>query len=92
MTTGRPYAIASRIFRRVPPPIRNGTTSTRLPANHGAICATRPVISTGTGAAAAAARSHGGGSAPTSAIRAPACVRRGAISSSSTWAASTFAP
>ncbi len=45
-TTGFAIAIASRIFSRVPDPMRNGTTATAARARYGRTSGTRPVTST----------------------------------------------
>ena len=42
-TTALPMAIASRIFRRVPPPIQSGTTTVEAFANHGRTSGTEPL-------------------------------------------------
>src|SRR5581483_4911 len=44
-TTALPIAIASKIFNRVPPPIRSGTTYTAAASIYGRTSSTRPVTS-----------------------------------------------
>ena len=80
VTTGFFMASASRIFNRVPPPMRKGTTYAADRAMNGRTSATDPVTTTWSDALL---QSFGGGRCPTMWIRAAGTTARisGKISS-----------
>ena len=88
-TTGRPTSSASMILSRVPPPARNGATTTLDLARNGLTSATVPVTSM---RSSARARTAGAGSLPTRRSRASGTRVRtsGQISRPSHTAASTL--
>ena len=76
-TTARPAPKASRIFRRVPPPLRSGTSTTDAPASSTRMSATGE--RTSTPAASSSARTSGSTSRPATTIRTPGTRRRRAV-------------